>query len=144
MSDEERVPASVHTAAEKAEQVEIPLDEDKEVTNKEFNGTTLHLNTTTMDNHGADISEVEFSHRGPAAANNGDCGVATVDVNGVDAEKGLTRNRPFSASMISRRTTGSTTSRTSMNPSVYQSDVNVQHFFSHRVGIVTIISYFRL
>jgi len=137
MSEKDLGLASVHTVSATVDQFDIPLDEDKDAPNREFNGTILHLNNT-MDNAGADIPEVEFSNRGPvdvaAPANNnhGDCGVATVDINGDG--NGLTRNRPFSASMISRRTTGSTTSRTSMNPSVYQSDTNIQHFFSHRVS----------
>ena len=134
----EPIPASVHSGVVSAEQVEIPLDEDKEVAREGFNGT-LQLNAMT-DNAGADLPEVEFRHQASeetAAKNreNGDRGVATVDVGGGgDAGQGLTRNRPFSASMISRRTTDSTASRTSLSPNVYQSDMAIQHFFSHRVG----------
>ena len=136
----EPIPASVHSGVVSAEQVEIPLDEDKEVTSKGFNGT-LQLNAMP-DNAGADLPEVEFRHQEPAETavknrENGDSGpgVATVDLGGGgDAGQGLTRNRPFSASMISRRTTDSTASRTSLSPNVYQSDMAIQHFFSHRVG----------
>jgi len=48
----------------------------------------------------------------------------------------LTRNRPFSASTISRQTVGSTRSHASRSPSLYTSEFSAKNLFCYRVSTV--------
>jgi len=61
-----------------------------------------------------------------------------VDVPGVGGDEdtplpNLTRNRPFSASTISRQTVGSTRSHASRSPSLVTTEYSANHLFCYRV-----------
>ena len=50
----------------------------------------------------------------------------------------LTRNRPFSASTISRQTVGSTRSHASRSPSLLTTEYSANHLFCYRVRLHTL------
>ena len=49
---------------------------------------------------------------------------------------GLRRDRPFSASAVSRRSTGSTKSRVSLNPHLITSELAAKNMFCYRVRCI--------
>ena len=62
------------------------------------------------------------------------------DVPGVGGDQdmplpNITRNRPFSASTISRQTVGSTRSHASRSPSLLTTEYSANHLFCYRVGL---------
>ena len=52
------------------------------------------------------------------------------------AGSNISRDRPFSASMVSRTTTGSTPSRTSRATNIKHSKDSLRNFFSYRVSVL--------
>lgn len=57
------------------------------------------------------------------------------------SSSGLRRDRPYSSSVISRRSTKSTQSRASLNPSLVTSDYAAKTLFAYRVRTICISFY---
>src|SRR6218665_1352229 len=59
------------------------------------------------------------------------------------SSSGLRRDRPYSSSVISRRSTKSTQSRASLKPSRITSDYAAKTLFAHRVRTICILFYYQ-
>merc|ERR550532_1136581 len=94
-------------AAQLPPEMDVNLNDDKPPQTGEFAGATLELGAG-----GGGETEVEF--KGPGS-------------------EGLHRDRPYSASMISRKSTLSTKSKTSLSPSVNVTEFSTKQMFSYKV-----------
>ena len=96
--------ADIPQTAQLPPEMEVNLSDDKPAQTGDFAGATLELGAG-----GAANNEVEF--KGP----------------------GLQRDRPYSASMVSRKSTTSTKSRTSMSPAITITEYSTKQLFSYKV-----------
>ena len=99
---------------------------DKPAQTKSFEGATLEINASKQREDGSGEPAVEFR------------GTSWTDADAAKEKNAnnLSRNRPYSASMTSRRSTTSVSSRTSVSSTLKTSDYAVGKFFSHRVCII--------
>ena len=98
--------------APKSEQTEVTLSDDEGTQGKEFKAATLELDGAGPEGEGVAV-DVEVGFRPP----------------------GLVRDRPFSASMVSRKSTVSTKSRTSLSPHIVTTDFSTSSLFAYRVSL---------
>lgn len=101
-----------------SETTEVNLTDDVDVQPKsDFNSATLEVEVGGPSSE-ADDGIVDSR------------GVPPVDFRG----PGLHRDRPYSASMISRKSTASVKSQTSLSPNIISTDVSVKSLFAYKVS----------
>ncbi len=120
---EEEIKASTNAASQpKSHETEENLVDDKSSKGEDFKGATLEL-------AGSRDSEPQVGFEGPGSNRPV---MKTGRSSSVEVDLGISRDRP--GSVIGRKSTMSTGSRTSMSPKMNESDFTTKLYFCHKVS----------